>query len=189
MFQNLVSDQIFAPAPADNALTFAAGLTAPTFEVAAASLAYKARYVGILNPTLVLNDWYGIGVGVSDPELRGPMVLSYSIGLSGAASGQTSITGFVLDRQAATPLAAGAQVTIAPATDLAWSFPPTERLSLACRGRMLVNSSIVSATPGVTTREFLAGFALTASAGAVRLFVDIAIELYADQTAFFQPFK
>lgn len=62
--------------------------------------------VGILNGTAVAGDWLSVGCMVSDPEQRGPMVLSYDLTFMGNVA-PTGIFGCLIDRQAAAPTGVG----------------------------------------------------------------------------------
>jgi len=191
MFQNILADQVFGPAVADSSFAVPTAVTVPVVKTVAAAVPYKARYVGFINPTLVATDYVGFAVGVSDPQRRGKMVLSYSITVKDLSASTLNLqcAPVVLDRQGVAALGANVNVNVAPAADLAWMVPGAYLDRLSACGRLLVDTSITSATPGITTREFFVGATLLGAAGAHRLLIDLQVYLYADQDPFFQPFK
>jgi len=193
MFQNFSADVIqkLNPFVAATSVVNAA----PHLRLIAASTPLEQRLVGRTQFTPAVNDYSSFAVGCADPDQRGPMVLSYSMCAQYTGGNPSIGSPWLIDRQGVTALAAAAIVPLAPTTDLAFSMGDLIGNSLTvaqlvCRGRRLVNTSITSATPSLTVREFLAGFFIRwTAATAVDLFYDIQIRLHAADEEFWQPGK
>jgi len=195
MLQNYVADQIRGLSP----FVASPSVVNPTPHLRATGVspALESRLCGRYTFTPAVNDYSGLSVGVVDPDFLGPMVLSYS--MSWVVSGGTPLVAypFVLDRQATVPLGAGNLVAFAAAANELWSFAdPVGSLGAAAvlaggfRGRMLVDTRITSATPGITVREFLVGFCIRYSAATlVDLAYSLDIRLHARDKRFLQPSK
>lgn len=194
MFQNLLADHVARLAPFVTP-TFVVN-AAPHFRNVAAPSSLRAEAVGRVGGTPAANDFISFGAMVADPQLRGRMVLSYEFQWScQLANNATIVLPMLVDIQSAAPLAANVVTLFAAAADVSWSLPPLVPFSVGgqvtfgFRGRALVDTSITSATPGITTRQFGVGACVRCPAGASDFSFAAQIALYADQDAFFQPFK
>lgn len=193
MITNKVVDNLLRPAAITSGFAFPAGVTAaPYIRSYAAASAYEARVSQRISGTAVLPDFYGVGIGVSDPEQIGPMILEGKFGLRGSVVSMPSGNGLVFDRQAAAPLGAGVNLSYAASNDLA-----TLPIDLNVAGstgawgffRALVDTRITSATVGVTSREFWFGPCVRLGAGAYDLIFEASLRLYKADPLFFQPGK
>jgi len=149
---------------------------------------------GVCNGVAVAGDWVCYGAMVSDPEQRGKLVFSYEVQFSGNVV-PTGVVPLILDRQGAAVTAAGTKYTWQNTTDFLWRVPPMVYVGPAglfscnIQGKMLVDASITSATPGITTREFGVGIAVRLPVGAFEASVGVQARLHGVDKRFFQPGK
>lgn len=192
MYQDLVAVHVSKIAPVDaQALVQTAN---KSFFVSMAPQPYEARATFNLTGTAVAQ-WAGAGVLVVDPEQRGKMVLSWEAAFYGEG-GCTGIMPLVIDRQGVASSVAGTQIPlIGSGADVEFAVPQasdasgTARWSSRSSGRMLVDTSITSATPGITTREFGVSLSALLTAGASDIVGYVHARLYNESEQFFQPLK
>lgn len=152
----------------------------------------ESYQVGVVNGTPTVGQWAGVGCSISDPEQRGPMVFSWDATLMGNTAPLACLP-LLLDRQAPAAAPTG-WITFAATTDFNWWVPDCDWTAgaawrLQTRGRMLVNTSITSATGGITTREFGVSVAVQLPATITEISFSVSCRLYSVQEPFFQPGK
>lgn len=196
MFQNYRADHIAKTVA--QAGVVVDDLANPSVKVNGGATPYVKRING-RNQGTSSNVWLGAAVSVYDPELRGPMVLSFQFAVIGKANAIRALP-VVFDNQASTHYAAGASVPIAAATDFQSYFPnfdvaafehAASGTAMICgMGRCLVNTSIETATGGVVARDFGVGVAMElAAAGAYDTHWSLQCRLHSTDELVFQPSK
>jgi len=196
MFQNFVADHI-SRSTAVTALSFSDNV-GYVVKMAKASAAYENRAADRINGTST-NANLGIGIPVHDPELRGPMVLSWRFAVYGTANSPVFALPGVFDYQQNGNLGAAAQFTLGSVTDMQLEYPPVDlyvvnriaggRVAVAGQGRMLVNTNIETATSGVDARDFGIGVIVQHTAGDYDLHVSLQARLHANDYHVHQPRK
>lgn len=197
MFQNY-RDDIIGKTVAFSTVTMA-DHTAYRARIAANTASLSTNVFGKASGTST-NAYLGAAVAVTDPELRGPMVLSYEYMLSGKAN-VNAVIPVIFDKQQASSYTSGANVDIVSATDMAYR---SGRIQVGqclkandgpCNfhgsGKLLVNTSIETATGGVTVRDF--GLALIVVLGGTGItyefLTEMSLRLHSVDELVFQPSK
>lgn len=193
MFQDVLTEHVSKLVPFVAPTFVQSGVA--HFRNVAAPTSLEAYQVGAISGTGTAGQFLSFGVMVADPELRGPMVLSYEFSFGAFGGAPTLILPMAVDVQSASALAANTITPLAAAVDVAWNLPPVVPVvfggstSFGLRGRSLVNTSITSATPGITVRQFGVGACVRIPAGAQEFWFSAQVRLFSQQEQFFQPGK
>jgi len=194
MFQQYLTEHMasFSPFVAPTYVVNAA----PHFRNCAAAGSMSQALNGRVAGTPVVNDYLSFGALCADPDRRGPMVLSYEFQFCSQNAGAFLILPLLIDRQGVTGLAANAITLYSALTDVAWRLPPltpyhvvNNATTFGFKGAMRVDTSITSATPSITVREFGVGACIKLGAGGGEFAFSAQVRLHDDQPSFFQPGK
>lgn len=186
MYQNYLADHVgvdfpySTPAYANNAARHLRLVNAVGFP--------RSGLACVVSGTGVASQFSSLAVGVSDAERRGRMVLSYKLSLLHLGT-PAFCTVAVADVQSVGPLSIGTVVPFAAAADVRWSVLANTGAACNAEGRLLVDTRIDSATPGVDTRTFLFGAWMTVSAATMEFAGSIDCRLVSSEDTFFQPSK
>lgn len=195
MFQNYITDHIAKTATLRSGYQ-PARLATPHFRTMYAAQRYRADIT--LDGSIDTNANYSyasFGLAVADPEMRGPMILSYQMAFT-IRGFATELTPFLLDFQSSTPLVdnSGIQFTDLNADDCVLFLPPTSVASdtvcgnIAAVGRVLVDTRLDSAVSGTLYRSFIVGLNCKADAP-LPIKGSLSVSLHHADARFFQPAK
>jgi len=194
MYQQFLSDHI-SKTVAMSAPAFASQVAAHARLISASSSLVQRMAFNVSVAPAAL-DFVSYGVGVSDPDQRGQMVLSYAAALSVYGTGTHQLPYLAIcDVQSAAPLAANTIINFTPTVDRRFLFGqdlavgyPGNTLTFQFRGRVLVDTRVDSVSGG-TVREFVVAAGFRAGGVAVSCFGSVEARLHAADENFWQPAK
>ena len=198
MKQNLISDTLIEPLAISAQITNPRESTTQQVVLAKNMATLENGFVGNYKDSgLGTNKWFGLGViGVTDPEMRGKMILSYSLSVFyKRAQNLNFAVPFIAEIESTDQTRWQKDDVIlqfGQNGSLVW-FPTVEghtiggAQNIQCRGTIIVDTSIRTALANADEKAIVMGLAANSNSNSIEAYVSSHLRLHHEEVVTFNP--